>query len=192
MRAGKKDGRSRPVLFSTLARWTIPTLAAAVVFYFGIQDDAQSQISGSRVSAPFSTAAHTDTKPARPKAPVQVEMPAPPPIKYLAGLEEPLVATGPVTEEENKDLDIALATFHEAPLQATPGSDYSDYAKPLLAFITLHPNSNWNAALYTNIGFGYYHAGYYSRTFDAFEKAWQLGRDATTPQAPPHGGPRCG
>jgi hypothetical protein len=30
----------------------------------------------------------------------------------------------------------------------TPGGDHDDYAKPLLAFISAHPDSNWNATLY--------------------------------------------
>src|ERR1700683_1860984 len=44
--------------------------------------------------------------------PTQVKMPIPPPIRYISGLEEALVATGPVTSEETKDLDDALAAFH--------------------------------------------------------------------------------
>ena len=140
--------------------------------------------------SPFSVTAQTknslrrDTSPL-PKAsvPVQADIPAPPPMRYVPGMEEPLVATGPVTEQESRDLDTALTAFHDAPAAAGPGSDYDDYAQPLLAFIALHPSSNWNAALYTNIGLGYYNAGYYSRTFGYFEKAWVLGRNATTPQA---------
>jgi RHS repeat-associated protein len=118
-----------------------------------------------------------------PNAPAQVELPPPPPMRYMPGMEEPLVATGPVTERENKDLDAALSDFHDAPAKAGPAGDYDDYAKPLLGFVAAHPNSNWNAALYTDLGFGYYRAGYYSRTFTYLEKAWQLGRNATTPQA---------
>lgn len=116
-------------------------------------------------------------------APVQVQMPSPPPMRYVPGMDEPLVATGPVTDRENTDLDAALAAFHEAPAKAGQTGDYDDYAKPLLAFVAAHPGSNWNAALYTDIGFGYYHAGYYSRTFTYLDKAWQLGRNATTSQA---------
>jgi RHS repeat-associated protein len=115
--------------------------------------------------------------------PTQVELPAPPPMRYMPGMEEPLVATGPVSEQENKDLDAALAAFHAAPARAGQGGDYDDYAKPLLAFVAAHPGSNWNAALYANIGFGYYRAGYYSRTFTYLDKAWRLGRNATTSQA---------
>jgi RHS repeat-associated protein len=116
-------------------------------------------------------------------APVQVQMPSPPSMRYAPGMEEPLVATGPVTDQENKDLDLALATFHDAPAKAGRRGDYDDYAQPLLAFIAAHPDSNWNAALNLNLGLGYYHSAYYSLTFDYFEKAWQLGRNATTPQA---------
>src|SRR5690348_985128 len=107
MRAGKKDGR-RPVFISTLARCASPVAAIAIGFFFGAQGPAYSQIESRQVAAPFSTAAHIDAKPALPKAPTQVAMPTPPPMRIMPGLEEPLVATGPVTEEENRDLDIAL------------------------------------------------------------------------------------
>src|SRR5882672_37148 len=117
------------------------------------------------------------------KAPLQVKLSAPPPMRYVPGMEEPLVATGPVTEQEGKDLDAALSVFHDAPAKAGPAGDYDDYAKPLLAFVGAHPQSNWNVALFVDIGLGYYQAGYFSRTFSYLEKAWKLGRNATTPQA---------
>jgi hypothetical protein len=110
-------------------------------------------------------------------------MPPPPPMRYVAGLFEPLVATGPVTDVENRHLDSALRQFHDAPKQAGEESDFSDYAAPLIAFMDADPSSNWNAALYTDLGLGYYASGYYSRTFSAFETAWRLGRSATSPQA---------
>jgi YD repeat-containing protein len=189
MRASKKDGTGRPVFVSTVARLISPALAIAFGLYMGMQGPAYSQIESTKVAAPTASATAPSApspsaqKYPTPKAPVQVELPAPAPVKYFAGLEEPLVATGTVTEEESKDLDIALATFHDAPAKAGLDGDYDDYAKPLLGFITLHPQSNWNTALYTNLAFGYYHAGYYSRSFTYFDKAWQLGRNATNPQA---------
>lgn len=186
MRAERKHRLST----STLTRWSALPIAIAIGAFFGSQEPAYSRIEGGTAAAPFesdskSPATHTnETTPKLPKAPVQVELPAPAPIKIMSGLEEPLVATGPVTDDqENTDLDIALASFHDAPSKAGTDGDYSDYAKPLLAFIALHPNSNWNAALYTNIGLGYYHSGYYSRAFPAFEQAWKLGREANDPQA---------
>jgi RHS repeat-associated protein len=176
-------------LINTLARMASPVLAIAIGFYFGAQGPAYSQIESRQTSAPTAAATsspsiNTSTqKYPKPKAPKQVELPAPPPIKYFAGLEEQLVATGPVTEEEGKDLDTALAAFHNAPLKAKPGSDYSDFGKPLQAFVDSHPQSNWNAGLYLSLGLGYYNAGYFSRAFTAFEKSWQLGRSAQSTQA---------
>jgi hypothetical protein len=153
MRASKKDGTGRPVFVSTIARLISPALAIAFGLYMGTQEPAYSQIESTRVAAPTASATAPATpspsteKYPTPKAPVQVELPPPPPMRILPGLEEQLVATGPVTDEENKDLDIALKTFHDAPAKAGPGSDFDDYAKPLLGFITLHPQSNWNTAL---------------------------------------------
>jgi RHS repeat-associated protein len=116
-------------------------------------------------------------------APVQVALPPAPPMRYVPGMDEPLVTTGPVTEQENQELEVALTAFHDAPAKVGPTADFDDYSKPLLAFVESHPGSNWNAALYLDIGLGYYHAGYYSRTFTYFEKSWELGRTATSIQA---------
>src|SRR5579863_9547577 len=77
-------------------------------------------------------------------APVQMTLPAPPPMRYVPGLAEPLVATGAVTDKEDKDLDAALAAFHDAPARAGREGDFDDYAQPLLTFIDAHPASNWN------------------------------------------------
>jgi hypothetical protein len=89
-----------------------------------------------------------------------------------------------VTAEEGKALDAALKEFHDAPEKVGPQGDYADYAKPLLAFLSAHPKSNWRAAIYTNLGLGYYHAGYWSCAFSAYEKASALGRNVnSSPQA---------
>jgi RHS repeat-associated protein len=156
---------------------------AACLFYFGLPYSAQSQISSRVIRMPEFGASTAASKPAVPKAPKQVELPPPPPTRYVPGMEEALVATGPVTDQESKELDVALKAFHDAPLTAGPGSDYDDYAKPLLAFIEAHPQSNWNAALYLDIGLGYYHAGYYSRAITDYENSWRLGRGAMGSQA---------
>ena len=50
-------------------------------------------------------------------------MPAPPPTKIVPGLEEVLVATGPVTDGESKDLDAALKEFHDSPAKVGQGGD---------------------------------------------------------------------
>jgi RHS repeat-associated protein len=159
--------------FSSLARRAcLALIAAGCLFYFSRPVEAQIKTTHPREAT--ATA---------PDVPAQVELSPPPPMRYVPGMEEPLVATGPVSEQENEDLDAALAAFHDAPAKAGQAGDYDDYAKPLLAFVDAHPASNWNASLYLNIGLGFYQSGYYSRTFTYFEKSWQLGRDATSIQA---------
>jgi len=177
-------------LLSTLARWTSPALAVAIGLYFGAQGPAYSQIESRKISPPSVASSSlpsigklSSDKPVKPKAPAQVELSPPPPIKYFPGLEEPLVATGSVTDAESKDLDVALKAFHDAPAKAGPEGDYDDYAKSLIAFINAHPNSNWNSAINLDLGLGYYHSGYYSRSFGYLETAWQTGRNATNPMA---------
>lgn len=171
---GQRPGPSSSRTLKTFAGLLIAGTAC-----FALAWPAQSQLASHQVSAPSMAAKSASaTMLKKHPAPVQVEMPAPPPIRIFPGFEEALVATGPVTDAENKDLDAALKAFHDAPLSQAKGSDYSDYAQPLLGFIAAHPQSNWNTGLYLNLGLGYYHAGYYSRAFDAFGKAWETGRDA--------------
>ena len=177
------QGRSAPSRLRSPSRFPVaaipPLLVVIAVLGFTVPIAAHSLINGRVASATNLTAAesHIDNS-AAPKAPVQVELSPPPPMRYLPGLSEPLVATGPVTEQENTDLDAALDTFHSAPAKAGKSADFSDYTQPLQAFIAAHPNSNWNAALNLNLGLGYYHAAYYSRAFPYYEQAWKLGRNA--------------
>jgi hypothetical protein len=91
----------------------------------------------------------------------------------MPGLEEPLVATGEASAEEDTALDAALEAFH-----AIPQAEYPDKIRPLLDDIAAYPQSPWNMALFTNLGIGYYREGYFSKSFTALERAWRLGRDA--------------
>lgn len=181
----KQPGRRGRGRFSfSYSLEVLALISAAVFINFAVPQEAQSQISSHVVSTPkFSAGTPHITQAKLPKAPVQVAMPAPPPMKIVPGMEEILVATGPVTDQESKDLDAAIKEFRDSPAEVGQGGDFSDFSKPLLAFIAAHPKSNWNAALHTNLGFGFYRDGYYSRTFTEFEQAWQLGRNATSPQA---------
>jgi RHS repeat-associated protein len=178
-----RDRSGRLYSLSRVALWASPAVIAAALLINALPNPAHSQINGRVTAAPQVSAASPAAKPKLPQAPVQVELPAPPPTKLMAGLEEVLVATGPVSAQENTDLDAALMAFHDAPAKAGANADFDDYAQPLLGFISAHPQSNWNAALQLNLGLGYYHAGYWSRAFAAYEKAWALGRSAETPEA---------
>lgn len=182
-RRQKKSVHSLLRSISGFVGWAAPAAVIAGAFYFAAYEPAHSQMASKKHDAPFSSSVSSTLASETPKlakAPVQVELPAPPPMRIFPGLEESLVATGPVTEEENRDLDAALKAFHEAPAKAGPQGDYADFAKPLLAFVEAHPKSNWNSALYLNLGMGYYRSGYYSRVFALLEKSWALGRNATS------------
>jgi RHS repeat-associated protein len=144
---------------------------------------AQSKTNGGLPASPnLSTTAHPIPM-AVPKAPTQVELPPPPPMRYVPGLAEPLVATGPTTQREDSDLDTAIAAYTTAPSQVALQADFADYTKPLVAYVSEHPGSPWNAALLTDLGIGYYYAGYFSRALTSWQQAWVLGRNAATPQA---------
>src|ERR1700733_9412647 len=103
--SAKHQGRSARGRFSFSSSLEVLTLIAAAVFVnFAVPQEAQSQINN-RVNAPkFSNGTVHITQARPPKAPVQAAMPEPPPTKIVPGLAEVLVATGPVTDEEGKDL----------------------------------------------------------------------------------------
>lgn len=100
-------------------------------------------------------------------------------LRIVPGLEEPLVAMGPTTREEDAALATAIAAFRNP---ATAAADFTDSAKPFEAFLAAHPASAWRTAILTNLGLGYYHAGYFSRATLAWEQAWAAGRGATAAQ----------
>lgn len=127
---------------------------------------------------PTATAITPDVSPApsvQVTRPVQQAMPAPAASRIVPNLEEPLVATGPTTPEEDAALTAATNKF--SALSASP-ADFPDMATPLLAFLTKYPTGGWALAVQTNLGLGYYNAGYYSRAIAAFEQAWHLGRSS--------------
>ncbi len=106
---------------------------------------------------------------AQPTDRVQVAKAGPPPaakVRTAPGLPEPLVATAPTGDDEDRDLERAIY-----------GQDGA--FPPLLAFVAAHPGSGWNAAIHTNLGLLYYREGFFSKAIAAYEAAWRDGRDAT-------------
>lgn len=92
--------------------------------------------------------------------------------RIVPGLDEPLVATGPTSVDEDRALDAALATFRAA--SASHGASF-----PLAAlerFNATYPRSGWRVAVLTNLGFAYYRAGYFTRALDSWQAAWDDGR----------------
>ena len=96
-------------------------------------------------------------------------------VQVVGGLDEPLVAGGPTSPEEDAALQVAINAFVKT---SNPKADFPEIAAPFLAFVAKYPNSNWNTAILTNLGIGYVRAAYYSRAIDAFDRAWVLGRDS--------------
>ena len=86
-----------------------------------------------------------------------------------AHFAEPLVAARPTSASEDQALLQALQA-------------YADRANPedqgrLVAFLSAYPHSGWAPTLWTNLGLSYLHYGYYSRALDAWQKAWDEGKD---------------
>lgn len=88
--------------------------------------------------------------------------------------EEPLVATGPSSLQEQQALWEAVRQYRE--------SGDAESFEPLQAFLSQYPNSAWGLALHTNLGLTYYRLGYFSRAMDAWEAAWRETRGQTLPE----------
>lgn len=87
--------------------------------------------------------------------------------------EEPLIATGPSSIEEQQALWQAIQQYRDG--------EGAEAFVPLQAFLDQYPDSPWSLALRTNMGLAYYHLGYFSRAIDAWEAAW---RDTRAPAQP--------
>lgn len=92
-----------------------------------------------------------------------------------AHFAEPLTRTAPTGIAEDQALLLALADYNK---RAAP-----DDVGALTGFLKDYPHSGWAPALQTNLGITYLHYGYFSRALDAWEQAWQEGRNATEPSA---------
>jgi RHS repeat-associated protein len=89
--------------------------------------------------------------------------------------EEPLVATGTTSTDEDQALAEAITSYQNQPV--------IDDFKVFDGFLRAYPQSEWRAALYTNLGLAYYHYGYFSKAIDSWELAWKIGKGATAPEA---------
>jgi RHS repeat-associated protein len=95
-------------------------------------------------------------------------------VASTSGFAEPLVKTKATVVSEDEDLSIAVDVFSHR-------QDPSDLSS-LTTFLSKHPHSGWSTALWTNVGLSYLHDGYFSRAIDAWQKAWDEGRDASSPE----------
>ncbi|MDO3623197.1 discoidin domain-containing protein [Ralstonia pseudosolanacearum] len=88
--------------------------------------------------------------------------------------EEPLIATGPSSLEEQQALWQAVQQYRDA--------GNAEAFVPLQSFLAQYPDSAWGLALRTNLGLTYYRLGYFSRAMDAWEAAWRDARAQTQPE----------
>ncbi|MHA6833717.1 discoidin domain-containing protein [Ralstonia pseudosolanacearum] len=95
-------------------------------------------------------------------------------LREVRVFEEPLIATGPSSPEEQQALWQAVQHYRDA--------GNAEAFAPLQAFLTQYPNSAWGLALRTNLGLTYYRLGYFSRAMDAWEAAWRDARAQTQPE----------
>jgi RHS repeat-associated protein len=89
---------------------------------------------------------------------------------------EPLVPIGgQPTIAENSDLAAALLGY----AKRTSPDDFTS----LTGFLEKHSQSAWAGALLTDLGLEYYNTAHYSLALEAWNKAWELGQNATEPKA---------
>jgi RHS repeat-associated protein len=90
-------------------------------------------------------------------------------------LFEPLIATGATTPAEDSALSQSLIA-NEKRVKPDNFSNLTD-------FVTHYPHSGWRTAVEANLGLLYLHYGYFSKALDAFQAAWDAGKNATGWQA---------
>ncbi|WP_374090157.1 RHS repeat-associated core domain-containing protein [Methylomicrobium lacus] len=88
---------------------------------------------------------------------------------------EPLLTTAPTDPVEDAALLMAIQRYQNRHTD----DDYH----ALTDFLAAYPKSGWQVALLTNLGLSYYQSGRFSLAIDAWEKAWQLGKDVSEPHA---------
>jgi RHS repeat-associated protein len=91
-----------------------------------------------------------------------------------AHFEEPLVASGTTSDEENAALLNALTSY----TAQTAKDDFAVFDSYLRAY----PYSPWRVALLADIGLLDYHYGYFSRALTAWQQSWDAGRSSTDPR----------
>ncbi|MGO9204457.1 MAG: RHS repeat-associated core domain-containing protein [Limisphaerales bacterium] len=89
---------------------------------------------------------------------------------------EPLV---PIGGEPSAADNAALANALLGYAKRSGPDDFSS----LTGFLDRHPLSPWVPALLTDLGLEYYNTAHYSLALEAWSKAWELGQNATEPNA---------
>ena len=88
-------------------------------------------------------------------------------------------STACLTPRENRALGRALIQYEDRCSQGA----LLDAVGPLTGFLRAHPASRWRAALYLNLGIIYRRTGHMSKALDAWQRAWDLSKHATEPNA---------
>ncbi|MEW6738237.1 MAG: hypothetical protein AB1489_43590, partial [Acidobacteriota bacterium] len=100
-------------------------------------------------------------------------------IKYARIFEESLtIVNGNPTVGENQSLAQALLAYSRNVESGNPES-----TDTLEQFLTQHPRSAWSVSLLTNLGLVHRRNGYFLKALDAWERAWELGKNATDTDA---------
>ncbi|MBV8056363.1 MAG: hypothetical protein JO071_14100, partial [Deltaproteobacteria bacterium] len=95
-------------------------------------------------------------------------------------LPQPLAPMGGSMEaDENRTLGTALLAYNKSQKSGA----FPDAVGPLTDFLKTHPHSRWRAALFMNLGIIYRTTGHMSKTLEAWQRAWDLSKDASDAKA---------
>jgi RHS repeat-associated protein len=97
-------------------------------------------------------------------------------IRRTGPFDEPLVAVGRTTREEDAALDGALARYT---VNARAGA--RDSVAPLTDFVEAHPASPWRPTLLMRLAAVYRQTGHLSKSLDTWQAAWAATKDLTDP-----------
>jgi YD repeat-containing protein len=97
------------------------------------------------------------------------------------------------TLENKTPTQVSIPGFVE-PLIHLAADSYTPLSKPFRAendhelvrlshYLEANRNTPWEASIQLNLGLAYYRNGNFSRTFDAFERAWNLSKDHPQPSS---------
>src|SRR5208282_6110885 len=95
-------------------------------------------------------------------------------------LPQPLAPVGGTPDaQENRALAQALIQYQDSLGRGA----MPDAVGPLTDFLRSHPASRWRAALCLNLGVIYRRTGHVSKALEAWQRAWDLAKHATEPNA---------
>jgi RHS repeat-associated protein len=174
---------------SSRTRWSAPARLSLVVGILAVAASVTTYTSGLPVwqkltrGTPAASSSSGAIKANRtvpkvsppPTAPTFSSTPTDAEIRRARAFGEPLVALGTTSGAENRALADAVLRY------CGHGAEASD-VRAFSAFLKEYPASAWRASLVANLGAIYRATQFHGRALDAWDEAWRLSKDDTSPE----------